>query len=152
MKQLFRNSFALAITIMAFCLYGNQTQAQSCNTMPGGMNPGFHTAGGFGGCTMQFDITYDCGSGPVTITCWLDAGGDGFELPMGCCLIGVDVYTPHNGMVHIDPNLTFQSHLLTPSGLPFPLSSSPCDQHDVNEVHAHFDFGPCGGGASIHVN
>lgn len=127
-------------------------EAQTCNKTPGPTNSGFHTAGGFGGCTMQFDITYDCGSGPTTVTCWLDGVGDGFELPAGCCLLGVDVFTPNNGMVHIDPNLVFQSTLLGPSGLPFPLSTSPCDQHDANEVHAHFDFGACGINGSIHIN
>lgn len=126
-----------------------EVQAQSCNVFP--TAAGFHTAGGFGGCVMQFDITYDCGSGPVLITCYLDAGGDGFDLPAGCCLVDVVVTTPYNGSATVDPNIPHQNIPLPPSGLPFPVGPTPCDQHDVHDIHWNFPGGPCRPG-DIHIN
>ena len=138
-------AFIMLLTIFSF----SQIQAQTCNSFP--TAAGFVTAGGYGGCVMQMDIVYDCGSGPTPITCYLDAGGDGFDLPAGCCLLSVVVHTPHQGPYAVDPNIMTGSVFPVPSGLPYPLSPSPCDQHDVHEIHWHFPGGPCDPG-EIHIN
>jgi hypothetical protein len=135
----------------AFLLISFQANAQTCGPHPAPGNAGFHLAGGFGGCAMAVDITYDCGGMVTTTTCVLDAGGEGFDLPAGCCLLRIVIHTPYQGAIVIDPNIPIQNIPVPSSGLPFPMGPWPCDQHEITMIDAHFPMGPCDVG-DIHIN